>query len=145
MPIGAQLDYCTPCMPAPSSKKSFIPFVIRSMRTIRLILPLAALLAACDTRAGQQMRSLAHSDSLRTDSLVTIKNDLLNEVLASTQFVNDLNTEMGKLKSRRPAKLSSTLTRESDLSLIKEERASVVAHIRELVARLDSSEARVVT
>jgi len=113
------------------------------MRTIRLILPLAVLLAACDTKASQQMRSLGHSDSLRTDSLVSIKNDLLNEVLASTQFVNELNTEIGKLKSHRPAKLSATLTRESDMSLIKEERASVVARIRELVARLDSSEAHV--
>jgi hypothetical protein len=107
------------------------------------MLPLVALIAACDTQAKTQLRTLAHADSLRTDSLLKIKNDLLNEVLASTQFVNDLNTEVAKLKSRKSAKLAPALSRESDINVVKEERANVVAKIRELVARLDSSEARV--
>ena len=107
------------------------------------MLSLVVLVAACDTQAKTQLRTLAHSDSLRTDSLVAIKNELLNEVMTSTQFVNDLNTEVSKLKSRKPAKLSTTLSRESDINVIKEERANVVAKIRDLVARLDSSEARV--
>jgi hypothetical protein len=105
--------------------------------------PLVVLVAACDSQTKTQLRTLAHADSLRTDSLVGIKNELLNEVMASTQFVNDLNTEVAKLKSRKPAKLSTTLSRESDINVIKEERAHVVAKIREIVARLDSSEARV--
>jgi hypothetical protein len=113
------------------------------MRPIRWLLPLVVLAAACDTQAKTQLRTLAHTDSLRTDSLVSIKNELLNEVMSSTQFVNDLNTEVNKLKSRKPAKLSAALSRESDINAIKEERANVVAKIRELVARLDSSEARV--
>jgi hypothetical protein len=103
----------------------------------------SASLAACDTQAKNQLRTLARTDSLRTDSLVGIKNELLNEVMASTQFVNDLNTEVSKLKSRQPAKLATTLSRESDINVIKEERANVVAKIKELVARLDSSESRV--
>lgn len=115
------------------------------MRPIRWLLPLVVLAAACDTQAKTQLRTLAHTDSLRTDSLVSIKNELLNEVMSSTQFVNDLNTEVNKLKSRKPAKLSAALSRESDINAIKEERANVVAKIRELVARLDSSEARVVS
>jgi len=113
------------------------------MRVSRLLVLAALVLAACDTRTKDQLRTLAHADSLRTDSLVSVKNDLLNEVLGSTQFVNDINTEIAKLKSRRPAKLSTALTRESDINAVKEERANVVAKIRELVARLDSSEARV--
>jgi hypothetical protein len=113
------------------------------MRTIRFLLPCVVLLAACDTKAKQQLATLAHTDSLRTDSLVSIKNDLLNEVMTSTQFVNSLNEEMAKLKSRTPARLNTALTKESDVNAIKEQRAAVVARIRELVARLDSSEARV--
>jgi len=113
------------------------------MRAIRLLVPCLVLLAACDSKSKEQLRTLAHADSVRTDSLVSIKNDLLNEVMTSTQFVNDLNGEMAKLKSHTRAKLSTTLTRESDISAIKEERAAVVQRIRELVARLDSSEARV--
>jgi phage shock protein A len=113
------------------------------MRAFRLLLPCLVLLGACDTKAKEQLRSLAHADSLRTDSLVSIKNDLLNEVMTSTQFVNSINTEMTKLKSRKPATLSARSTSESDVTAMKEERTAVVTRIRELVARLDSSEARV--
>jgi hypothetical protein len=113
------------------------------MRFVRSTLPLLVFLAACDTRAKQELRSLAHADSLRVDSLVSIKNDLLDEVLSSTQFVNELNAEISKVKTRSTAKLATMLGRESDISLIKEERANVTSRIRELVARLDSSEARV--
>src|SRR5205085_9646724 len=48
-----------------------------------------------------------------------------------------------KLKSRTSPRLATTLTRESDVVAIKEERTAVLARMHELVARLDSSEARV--
>ena len=113
------------------------------MRSIRLLVPCLVLLAACDTKSKDQLRTLAHADSLRTDSLVSIKNDLLNEVMTSTQFVNGINDEMAKLKARRPAKLTSKVTAESDAAAIKEERAAVMERIKAMVARLDSSENRV--
>ena len=115
------------------------------MRAFRLLLPLVVVLAACDAQTKDQLRSLAHADSLRTDSLVKIKNDLLNEVMTSTQFVNDLNTELAKLKSRGKAnnRLTPQPGKESDIESVKDERAAVVERIRALVARLDSSEARV--
>lgn len=114
------------------------------MRPIRLIiLPLFALLAACDTKARQELRALAKADSLRADSLVAIKNELLNEVMTSTQFVSDLNSEVAKMKSRTPTKLNTTASKESEVVSIKEQRAAVQQRIRELVARLDSSERRV--
>ncbi len=115
------------------------------MRPIRVVLPCLVALAACGTQAKEQLRTLAHADSLRTDSLVSIKNELLSEVMTGTQFVNDINTEMTKLKSHPPAKLNTKLSSESDIAEIKEERAAVVNRIHELVARLDSSEARVAT
>jgi len=110
------------------------------MRVLRLIVPSFVLVAAACDR--QQLRTLAKVDSLRTDSIVAIKNDLLNEVMTSTQFVNDINTEIAKLKSRQQAKLTAKLTTESDIAAIKEQRAAVVQRIRELVARLDSAESR---
>jgi hypothetical protein len=113
------------------------------MHARHLLAACVVLLAACDTKAKEQLRTLAHADSLRTDSLVSIKNDLLNEVMTSTQFVNEINDEMAKLKARRSAKLTTKVTSESDAAAIKEERAAVVTRIRALVARLDSSEARV--
>jgi len=101
------------------------------------------LLGACDTKTKDQLRTLAHADSLRTDSLVAIKNDLLNEVMTSTQFVSDINSQMAKLKSASNTKLATKTSSESDLSKMKEERVAIVSKIRELVARLDSSESRV--
>ncbi|HTE46862.1 MAG TPA: hypothetical protein VK636_16565 [Gemmatimonadaceae bacterium] len=112
------------------------------MRTLRPLV-LCLVLAACDSAAKDQLKSLAHADSLRTDSLLSIKNDLLSEVMTSTQFVNDINGELAKLKSHKPASLTTNLGTESDINVMKEQRTAVVEHIRELVARLDSSEARV--
>lgn len=115
------------------------------MRVSRLTasIPLLALalFGACDSNARTQLTTLAHADSLRTDSLLSVKNELLDELMTSTRFVNDINGEMAKLKSH-PVKLKTQLSNESDLSQIKDERAAVVTKIQELVARLDSSEAR---
>lgn len=116
------------------------------MRRLRLFLPLVVVVAACDAKARKDLRTLAHADSLRVDSLVSIKNELLNEVMASTQFVADLNSEMARLKSRTATtKLTTAAAKESEVVSIKEQRAAVQTRIRELVARLDSSESRVAT
>jgi chromosome segregation ATPase len=115
------------------------------MRKLGLLIPVAAvsLLAACDPQASSKLKTLAHADSLRTDSLISIKNDLLNEVMSSTQFVNDLNSEISRLKAKQNVALATKLTSESDMAAIKEQRAAVMKRIQNIVARLDSSEARV--
>jgi len=113
------------------------------MKARHLLVACAVLLAACDTKSKDQLRALAQADSLRTDSLVSVKNEMLNEVMTSTQFVNDINDEMAKLKARRPAKLTTKVSAESDAAAVKEERAAVMERIRSMVARLDSSESRV--
>src|SRR4051812_46142905 len=96
-------------------------------------------LAACDTSARRQ---LAQTDSARTDSLVRIKDEMLNEVMSSTHFVSDLNAEIAKLKT--PLKTGIRVaTNESQLEQAKADREAVTERVRELVARLDSSEARV--
>jgi chromosome segregation ATPase len=98
--------------------------------------------AACDTQAKTQLRELAHADSLRRDSIVAIKNEMLNEVMASTQFLNDINTEMSRLRTPPRRALGTALASESELSRMREERDAVRERIAELVSRLDSSEAR---
>jgi predicted nucleic acid-binding Zn-ribbon protein len=115
------------------------------MRKLGLLIPVAAvsMLAACDPQASSKLKTLAHADSLRTDSLISIKNDLLNEVMSSTQFVNDLNSEISRLKAKQNVALATKLTSESDMAAIKEQRVAVMKRIQNIVARLDSSEARV--
>ena len=116
-----------------------------AMRTTRLVvlLSLVVLASACDRTAKEQLHALAHADSLRTDSLVSIKNDLINEVMASTQFVNDINTQIDKVHRLQAARPTVRLTRGSELSQVKDERDAVLGRITALVARLDSAEGRV--
>jgi hypothetical protein len=103
-----------------------------------------ALLTACDTAAKKQLRELTFADSLRSDSLVHIKDEMLNEVMSSTQFVNDLNTEIARLKTPLKSGLSvSAKGDESQRAQLMADREAVSQRVRELVARLDSSEARV--
>jgi hypothetical protein len=107
-----------------------------------LAIAAAASLAACDTPAKKK---LALSDSMRADSIVQIKDEMLNEVMASTRFVNELNTEIAKLKTPLRSGLKVGTATESNLGQTQAERDAVTERVRELVARLDSSEARVST
>jgi hypothetical protein len=110
------------------------------MKTSSLLVVVASLasLAACDTGARKQ---LAHSDSARADSLVRIKDEMLNEVMSSTQFVNDLNSEIAKLKTPLKSEIK-VAGGESQLAQAKIDRDAVTERVRQLDARLDSSEAR---
>src|SRR5260370_34884473 len=89
--------------------------------------------AAC---ARGKLRELAHVDSLRADSLVRIKDEMLNEVMSSTQFVNDLNTEIAKLKT--PVKSGLTAASrpsEPDAAQKKADQEAVTERVRAIVAR----------
>src|SRR3954471_10604223 len=111
------------------------------MKPSSMLVAIAAMvsLSACDTAARRQ---IAQSDSARGDSLVRIKDEMLNEVMSSTQFVNDLNGEIAKLKTPLKTGLRAAAN-ESQLEQAKADREAVTQRVRELVARLDSSEARV--
>ncbi len=113
------------------------------MARLAVVLPLVAALAACDTR--QQLKTLAHADSLRVDSLGAIRNDLMTEVMASTQFINDINTQMAKVRDLEAKRPGVQLTRESEMSKVKEERDAVLAKISATVERLNAAEGRIAT
>jgi predicted nucleic acid-binding Zn-ribbon protein len=108
------------------------------MKRFPILLALTVLtgVSACDRG---KLRELARVDSLRSDSLVRIKDEMLNEVMTSTQFVNDLNSEIAKLKT--PLRTGLTAQRPNESA--KADREAVTQRVRELVARLDSSESRI--
>lgn len=115
------------------------------MKTARLVpvaLVAAAALAACNGEVKQQLATVQHTDSLRVDSLSNIRKELLEEVMTSTQFVNQINTELAKAKalsSTTPAQLETN----AEVSQVNEERKRVMLKITHLVARLDSVQTRV--
>ena len=69
------------------------------MKRLPILLALTVLTGATACDRGK-LRELARVDSLRSDSLVRIKDEMLNEVMSSTQFVNDLNAEIGRASCR---------------------------------------------
>jgi hypothetical protein len=115
------------------------------MKTARLVpvaLVAAAALAACNGEVKQQLATVQHTDSLRVDSLSNIRKELLEEVMTSTQFVNQINTELAKAKAlsaTTPAQLETN----AEVSQVNEERKRVMSKITHLVARLDSVQTRV--
>jgi len=105
------------------------------------LLATAIALAACTTHTREQLDTLAHADSLRTDSLSNVRRDLLEEVMASTEFVNQINTELAKARALA-AKAPPRLETNTESIQVNEERKQVVARISHLVSRLDSVQNR---
>ena len=101
----------------------------------------AATFAACDNGTKQQLATLTTTDSLRADSLSNVRKELLEEVMTSTQFVNQINTELAKARAIA-AKPAPQLESTAELSQVNDQRKQVVARIAHLVARLDSVQTR---
>lgn len=118
------------------------------MRFARLA-PIAALtalaLAACNNEGKQQLATLAHADSVRVDSLSGVRKDLLDEVMSSTQFVAEINTELAKarsLTSKADSRLESLKMNAGEKVKTNEDRKVIIARITHLVAKLDSVQSR---
>jgi hypothetical protein len=119
--------------------------MVRMNRSL-VVLGSVVALAACTTKdsSKEQLKVLAHADSVRSDSLVAMKNELLNEVMASTQFISDINGSLARARALQDekSKLVTQAGSEAELNKAKEERKLVVTKIAHLVARLDSVESR---
>jgi len=103
----------------------------------------AVALAACNNEAKQQLATLAHTDSVRVDSLAGVRKDLLDEVMSSTQFVAQINTELAKARSLTSKADEKVETMDVGARVkANEDRKVVVARISHLVAKLDSVQTR---
>jgi myosin heavy subunit len=114
---------------------------VRLLHSIPLVVLSAATFAACDNGTKQQLATLTTTDSLRVDSLSNVRKELLEEVMTSTQFVNQINTELAKARAIA-AKPTPQLESTAEMSQVNDQRKAVVAHIAHLVARLDSVQTR---
>ncbi len=105
------------------------------MRYAGLILLIAMTATGCDRHQAELTRALAEARAAEAQ-----KDSLLTEVLETTQFVSDLNSELAKSKS-------VILSSERDPGLPgaihdREERKATLARIQQVIARLDESEAK---
>jgi myosin heavy subunit len=115
---------------------------VRISRITPIALLSAVALAACDNGAKQQLATISHTDSLRVDSLGNVRKDLLEEVMTSTQFVNEINTELAKARALAAEQKSVALDNNTEMQQVNDERKRVVARISHLVAKLDSVQTR---
>jgi hypothetical protein len=107
---------------------------------MRKLTVLAAALAfvACDASKPELEKTL-----VKTQQISAEKDSLLKDVMATSQFIADLNTEIGKVRridNGRPAKMEPG-EMESNLSM-SEKRARVMARVQELTLRVNASENR---
>jgi flagellar biosynthesis/type III secretory pathway chaperone len=95
-----------------------------------LTLAIAGSTAACTSR-DQLNAALAEAKAVSAE-----KDSLLNEVLETTKFVNDLNGELARAK----VGVSPVLATEKSASGAAQDRVAVLGKIKEVVARLNESE-----
>jgi peptidoglycan hydrolase CwlO-like protein len=97
------------------------------------------MLAACTTR-----QDTTAMESTGVDSLAAVREELLNQVVASTGFMNDIHKQLEKA---RVLTIASTTPSEtpSDIKQLNDQRQEVLAGISRLVGRLDSVQGRLTT
>jgi hypothetical protein len=108
------------------------------MRHGRLIVVLMLLTAGCDRSQAELTKALAESRAAEAQ-----KDSLLTEVLETTQFVSDLNSELAKAKALAVAAAGA----DPGLPGAQEDRAerqATLARIQSVIARLNESETRLI-
>lgn len=115
------------------------------MRPVVIALAAAALVAACDTSKPELERSLA-----RVQQISAEKDSLLRDVVATSQFIAEVNTELAAVKRSgkdkpvvRTGDLPDTLTPAQARAAVQKRVADLVARVNESEQRLAASRLRV--
>jgi hypothetical protein len=108
------------------------------MRYAGLVVMLVVLTAGCDRSRAELTKALAESRAAEAQ-----KDSLLTEVLETTQFVSDLNSELAK------AKAVSVAAEGDDPGVPgarqdREERQETLERIQQVIARLNESETKLI-
>ncbi len=111
------------------------------MRVARMlpVLVLTSAVAACSE--GPTRRELVTANSQRADSLFYLRNELLEQVMEGTRFVNEVNAELSKARNLGAVR---QLKPGAELADANEERRQVVGKITILVDRLAAMQGRLV-
>jgi hypothetical protein len=110
------------------------------MKTLRAVPVLfVAALAACTNETQKQLNELAHVDSVRVDSLAAVRKELLEAVMTSAEFMNDVNEQLAQARFlvTKPTVMGTAEIPDPNL-----ERNEAVMKIGQLVSRLDSVQNR---
>jgi hypothetical protein len=106
------------------------------MRYIALFGILAVASTGCNRSQAELTQALAESKAAEAQ-----KDSLLTEVLETTQFVSDLNSELAKAKADAAAAAGSDRGMPG-AQLDREQRKATLERIQQVIARLNESEAK---
>ena len=108
----------------------FVPVLLFASATVLVF-------GACE---GPSKKELVVANTAQSDTLSNMRNELLEQVMEGTRFVNEINKELSKARSLAtpPRQLQST----AEIADANEERKQVIARISQLVTRLDQVQAR---
>jgi hypothetical protein len=111
------------------------------MKTLRAVpvLLYVVTFAACSHETEKQLTRLAFADSIHVDSLGIVRQQLLEAVATSDEFLNDVNNELAQARFLigKPTVMGTAEIADPNL-----ERNLAVMKVGNVVARLDSVEKR---
>ena len=105
------------------------------MRYVGLFLVLSGLVTGCNRSQAELAKALAESRAAEAQ-----KDSLLTEVLETTQFVSDLNSELAKAKLTVAAESGDPGV--PGAAQDREERQATLERIQQVITRLNESEAK---
>jgi chromosome segregation ATPase len=110
------------------------------MKTLRAVPVLvAAALAACTTDTQKQLDQMTVADAAHADSLAVVRQQLVEAVMTSAKFMNDINEQLAKARSLA---LKPALSEPGEIPDPNQDREEVITKIGQLVSRLDSVQTR---
>ena len=98
-----------------------------------------ASLSACDMKTKEQLATYQKAESAHTDSLSNVRKELLEDVMTSTQFVNEINAELAKGHSLAATKSKKGTEAPAEGKALLDERKEVVTRIASLVSQLNAA------
>jgi hypothetical protein len=112
------------------------------MKRLWLVAACAAAAAACgDSAADALARRGGNTSAPQRDSVDAAQAALLAESMAVMEFVGELNNELARA-GRLRVELTTGRAGESKIAEAKREREALAERVRDILAQLDSSEAR---
>ena len=107
------------------------------MRKLALILAVVAV-SACDRSKPELEKTLVQVQQISAE-----KDSLLRDVMATTQFIADANTELSKVRTNASGKPMVATTGENEGKLSpREQRDKLLARIKDITASLNQADTR---
>lgn len=107
----------------------------------KVLIASVVLLPACEHGArveAEKRAQTAENKLVQMDAISATKDSLMNEMMSTTTFINQMNDELAKVKNAK----GKTVKYEERVMPVAEYRANMLARLDSLVKRLQDSETR---